>query len=97
MADDIIANEEGEKLYNPWNPVNKLIDDQTIKSVLALYGFDEVVKDYDIFRRACVHKSYTVFRPENQNADALFKKKGGGETKEVYETADRLSPPPRIP
>jgi ribonuclease-3 len=89
MADDIIANEEGDKLYNPWNPVNKLIDDQAIKSVLALYGFDEVVKDYDIFRRACVHKSYTVFRPENQNADALFKKKGGGETKEVYEMAER--------
>lgn len=87
MADDIRMNEDGEKLYNPWNPSNKLIDDRSIKSTLALYGFTDKIVDYDIFRRACIHKSYSVFRSENQNADALFKTKGSD--KEVYDVAPR--------
>ena len=87
MSDDLQYNDEGEKLYNPWNPSNKLIDNRTIKSTLELYGFKDKVVDYEIFRRACVHKSYSVFRPENQNAEALFKSKGVD--KDVYDMAPR--------
>ena len=87
MADDIELADDGEKLYNPWNPRNKLIDNQTIDTLLQQYGYTDQVSDYEIFRRACIHKSYSEFKPENQNAEALFKTKGSD--KEVYEMAPR--------
>jgi ribonuclease III len=70
-AEDVVVQEDGEKLYNPWNPKNKVIDDATIKAILARYGYTDPITDTTLFKRACVHKSYTVFRPENQNADKI--------------------------
>jgi ribonuclease-3 len=88
MADDLEQVDDGEKLYNPWNPRNKRIDNKTIAAILATYGYDDPITDYDIFRRACVHKSYSEFKAENQNAEVLFKKKASAD-KEVYEMAPR--------
>lgn len=66
--EELTITETGEKLYNPWNPTNKIISNSTIVSMLALYGYTGPVTDYDIFKRACVHRSYSVFKAENQNA-----------------------------
>lgn len=46
------------KVFNPWNPRNKIIDDATILSILRKYGVKEVPPKPDLFRQACVHKSY---------------------------------------
>jgi len=46
------------KVFNPWNPRNKIIDDQTIVSILKKYGITQAPPNPNLFRQACVHKSY---------------------------------------
>ena len=46
------------KIFNPWNPRNKIIDDATIIGILTKYGVKEAPLKPDLFRQACVHKSY---------------------------------------
>ena len=46
------------KIFNPWNPRNKIIDDATIISILNKYGITKPPPNPDLFRQACVHKSY---------------------------------------
>jgi ribonuclease-3 len=52
------------KIFNPWNPRNKVIDDATILSILNKYGVKEVPPRPELFRQACVHKSYVDRRDE---------------------------------
>ncbi len=46
------------KVFNPWNAKNKIIDDATIASILKKYGVQQTAPKPDLFRKACVHKSY---------------------------------------
>ena len=46
------------KIFNPWNPRNKSIDDSTIASILTKYGIKESPPLPNLFRQACIHKSY---------------------------------------
>ena len=46
------------KVFNPWNPINKIIDDATIHTILSKYGITEPPKKPNLFRQACIHKSY---------------------------------------
>jgi ribonuclease-3 len=46
------------KVFNPWNPRNKIIDDATIVSILRKYGVKDAPPKPDLFRQASVHKSY---------------------------------------
>ena len=46
------------KIFNPWNPRNKIIDDATIVSILKKYGVTQAPPSPNLFRQACVHKSY---------------------------------------
>jgi ribonuclease-3 len=46
------------KIFNPWNPRNKIIDDATIVSILKKYGVTQAPPSPSLFRQACVHKSY---------------------------------------
>ena len=47
-----------EKVFNPWNPRNKIIDDASIIAILTKYGVTKAPPNPDLFRQACVHKSY---------------------------------------
>ena len=47
-----------EKVFNPWNPRNKIIDDASIIAILKKYGVTKPPPNPDLFRQACVHKSY---------------------------------------
>jgi ribonuclease-3 len=47
-----------EKIFNPWNPRNKIIDDASIIAILNKYGVLTPPPNPDLFRQACVHKSY---------------------------------------
>ena len=49
---------DAQKIFNPWNPRNKIIDDDTIKAILKKYGIKEDPPKPDLFRQASVHKSY---------------------------------------
>ena len=46
-----------EKVFNPWNPRNKIIDDESIIAILKKYGVVKPPPNPDLFRQACVHKS----------------------------------------
>jgi ribonuclease-3 len=46
------------KIFNPWNPRNKIIDDTTIVAILKKYGVTQAPPSPNLFRQACVHKSY---------------------------------------
>lgn len=46
------------KVFNPWNPRNKVIDDATIVAILKKYGITQAPPLPNLFRQACVHKSY---------------------------------------
>ena len=52
------------KVFNPWNPRNKIIDDATLHAILAKYGVTEPLPHPELFRQACVHKSYVDRREE---------------------------------
>lgn len=51
------------KIFNPWNTINKDITQDTIVSILRAYGWKGKLHYPEIFKQACVHKSY-VSRPE---------------------------------
>uniref|UniRef100_A0AB39JC96 Ribonuclease III n=1 Tax=Florenciella sp. virus SA2 TaxID=3240092 RepID=A0AB39JC96_9VIRU len=60
-----ITNEES--FYNPYNCKNKEITVNTIKNILQKYNVYYEIKDYELFKRAFVHKSYVM--PNNKNEE----------------------------
>ena len=47
------------KIITPWNPNNKIITNADILRLLQRQGVTLTSNlDFDLFRRACVHKSY---------------------------------------
>ncbi len=56
------------KIYNPWNPTNRVIPDSEILRILRSYGVKERPKNWNLFRQACVHRSY-VDRPEGPSVN----------------------------
>ena len=57
-------NTETQKIFNPWNPRNKIIDDDTSRAILTQYGIQQEAPQPNLFRQACVHKSYVDRREE---------------------------------
>lgn len=72
---------EEVKVFNPWNITNKDITQDTIERILRAYGWRGELKNPEIFKQACVHKSY-VNRPEEWAEQAAA-------TNEVMEMAPR--------
>lgn len=56
-------NPPDSKIFNPWNPTNKVITQDTIERILRAHGWRGTLANPAIFQQACVHKSY-VSRPE---------------------------------
>lgn len=59
-----LSEPKDQKVFNPWNPRNKIIDDATLRAILAKYGVTEPLPHPELFRQACVHKSYVDRREE---------------------------------
>jgi len=72
---------EEVKVFNPWNTTNKDITQDTIERILRAYGWRGELKKPEIFKQACVHKSY-VNRPEEWAEQAAT-------TNEVMEMAPK--------
>ena len=47
-----------QKLFNPWNPANKVIGTQEVETILRKYGWEGTITNIKPFQQACVHKSY---------------------------------------
>ena len=77
MNDDIriIRNPEGTEtfVYEPYNPLNILISPTEIQSLLSKYGIQVPIHNYELYKRAFIHKSY-VKKPmiENQNNNIII-------------------------
>ena len=65
-----------KKTIHGLNPNNKVISDQEIKSILQDYGINNDIKNYDLFRQAFVHYSYSLEDTEHipQNEDPNYSK-----------------------
>ena len=64
--DDIIKCEDG-LLWNPYNPLNVQISLNDVQCILTKYGLPPVVTNFELYRRAFIHRSYTK-RPQYENA-----------------------------
>jgi ribonuclease-3 len=50
--------ESAQKVFNPWNPSNKVIPSEEVEKILRKYGWKGKVVNVKPFQQACVHKSY---------------------------------------
>jgi ribonuclease-3 len=47
-----------QKVFNPWNPRNKELSFKDGIRILKSHGYTGRVRDFALFQKACVHKSY---------------------------------------
>jgi len=70
MDDDIrIENgANGAEIYvfDPYNPLNKPINDSGIQQILKTYGLDVEINNFELYKRAFIHRSY-IKRPNLEN------------------------------
>ncbi len=52
------SEKPAQKLFNPWNPSNKVIQTEEVERILKKYGWKGSVSNVKPFQQACVHKSY---------------------------------------
>lgn len=61
-------NQQGVETYifDPYNPLNKLITEQEISAILNKYGIRAPIYNYQLYKRAFIHRSY-IKRPLLEN------------------------------
>jgi dsRNA-specific ribonuclease len=53
-------------IFDPYNPLNKLISEKEIAEILQKYGIRAPIHNYELYKRAFIHKSY-LKRPDLEN------------------------------
>lgn len=53
-------------VFDPYNPLNKVIDTNEIQSILRKYGINAPINNHTLYKRAFVHRSY-IKRPNLEN------------------------------
>ena len=76
QQDEDIVDSENGLIFNPYNPINKYITKNNLETILSKYGIYEKINNYELYKRAFIHKSYTK-RPflENQNLNITVMEK----------------------
>jgi len=66
----IEKTEDGKEQYifDPYNPLNKEITKAEVEGILKAYGIDSPVINFNLYRRAFVHRSY-IRRPKIENEE----------------------------
>ena len=78
FTEDDIRIEKSENgtemyIYDPYNPLNKQITDLDIQCILKKYGVDAPIHNFNLYRRAFIHKSYTrIPNLENMKTNLVF-------------------------
>ena len=67
--DGDVSNENGNMVFDPYNPENKEITLSEVQSILTKYGINAKVNNLELYKRAFIHRSYTK-RPAIENAEA---------------------------
>jgi len=63
---DIIQCDDGY-IFNPYNQENREITLSEVQSILSSYGIPTQLNNFELYRRAFIHASYTK-RPQLENA-----------------------------
>ena len=65
----IEKNDNGQEVYifDPYNPLNQEITQPEVEEILSRYGLQLPISNFNLYRRAFVHRSYTR-RPALENA-----------------------------
>lgn len=68
LNDDDIEkdNQTDDLVFNPYNPLNNQIKESDIKKLLVSYGLPPIIHNFELYRRAFIHRSYTK-RPHLEN------------------------------
>lgn len=71
LDDDIHIekNAQGVETYvfDPYNPLNKLISEADIRGILQKYGIQAPIHNYELYKRAFINRSY-LKRPDFENS-----------------------------
>ena len=57
-----------DNIFNPYNPNNVEVTRQDIETILKKYGLPPRINNFELYRRAFIHRSYTK-RPESENLE----------------------------
>ena len=60
------ANGVDTYIFDPYNPLNKQIQESDIEQILKNYGIDVSVANLELYKRAFIHRSY-IKRPNLEN------------------------------
>jgi dsRNA-specific ribonuclease len=60
------ANGQETYIFDPYNPLNKQIDEPAVLSILRNYGVDVPIYNMELYKRAFIHRSY-IKRPNLEN------------------------------
>lgn len=60
------ANGVDTYVFDPYNPLNKIIEESDVKQILESYGVHAPIVNMNLYRRAFVHRSY-IKRPNVEN------------------------------
>jgi ribonuclease-3 len=55
-------------IFDPYNPLNKEIQQKDVESILKIYGIDMPIHNFNLYRRAFIHRSY-IRRPILKNQE----------------------------
>ena len=55
-------------VFDPYNPQNKEIETSEIQKILTKYGINVPIHNYQLYKRAFIHRSYTK-RPDIENKE----------------------------
>lgn len=53
-------------IFDPYNPLNKLITKEQVESFLRKYGINTPIHNFELYKRAFIHRSY-IKRPHLEN------------------------------
>ena len=66
LQDGDILKDQDQLIFDPFNPNNQEVSQKQIENILRDYGVPDKVHNFELYRRAFIHKSY-VKRPELEN------------------------------
>ena len=64
--DGDVQKEEGELVFDPFNPQNREITLKEVQTILETYGVVGKVHNFNLYKRSFIHRSY-VKRPFQEN------------------------------
>ena len=69
LKDGDIYQSENGLIFNPFNPENQEIKLSDVQSILKRYGIDTTINNFELYKRAFIHRSYTK-RPALENLES---------------------------